>query len=114
MPIPPEILARAEALLDAYCSRAIPGHARRKVRLGYLVRGMAITLFESRPYFQDPARWTTLSVARFRYNKTTGRWTLYRRDRGRKWRLYEGLRPQSDFSGVLKKVQADPTGIFWG
>ncbi len=114
MPIPPEILTRAETQLDAYCSRAIPGHARHKVRLGYLVRGMAITLFESRPYFQDPARWTTLSVARFRYSKTTDRWTLYRHHRGGKWRLYEGLEPQRDFSGVFEEVQADPTGIFWG
>ena len=113
MPIPSVILQRAEALLDAYCSRAIPGHARHKVRLGYLVRGMAITLFEGRPYFQDPSRWTALSVARFRHNKTTASWTLCRSDRGRKWRLYEGLRPKSDFLGVLKEVKADPTGIFW-
>jgi len=112
--MPPEILARAEALLDAYCSRAIPGHARHKVRLGYLVRGMAITLFESRPYFQDPARWTTHSVARFRYSKTAGSWTLYRSDRVRKWRLYEALGPQGDFSAVFEEVRADPTGIFWG
>lgn len=114
MPIPEQIRLSAEKVLDEYCRNAVPKHAHDKLRLGYLSRGMAITLFEMRPSFRRPTKWTSTDVARFRYNKASKEWMLYWRDRNSKWHIYEGFEPSADFSVILQEVLDDPTGIFWG
>ena len=114
MPIPKQIRLSAEKILDEYCLNAIPEHAQDQLRVGYLSRGMAITLFEMRPVFKRPSKWVSTNVARFRYNKTSKQWTLYCRDRNQKWHIYDGILPSEDFCELLKEVLDDPTGIFWG
>lgn len=114
MPIPEQTRLSAEKVLDEYCRDAVPEHAQDKLRLGYLSRRMAVTLFEIRPAFRRPGKWVSIDVARFRYNKTNKEWMLFRRDRNRKWHVYEGLEPSVDFSVIFQEVLDDPTGIFWG
>ena len=60
--------------------------------ISVIAKGMAITLFE----------------------KTDGEWTLCCRDQHGKWHAYDPLPPTPDFRKVLREIQADPTGIFWG
>ena len=114
MPIPDDIRTEAEAHLDRYCVGLIPKHVQDKVRIGYLAKGMAITLFEQRPYWKDKSIWTKSDVARVRYTKADGTWTLYCRDQHGKWHAYDPLPPTPDYGAVLREIKADPTGIFWG
>ena len=114
MPIPDSIRTEAEAHLDQYCVGLIPKHVQDKVRIGYVAKGMAITLFEQRPDFMDKATWIKSDIARVRYSKTDGEWTLYFKDRNSKWHIYEPLPSTADFGRILREIQSDPTGIFWG
>lgn len=114
MPIPDEVRMAAERELDDYCRDAIPEHAQDRVRIGYLAKGMTITLFEIRPHFMNPSDWRTCDVARFRFNKTRSEWTLYWLDRDLKWHIYDRIVPSPDFRDLLQEVDDDPTGIFWG
>lgn len=114
VPIPDDILAEAEAHLDRYIVNLVPKHAQDKVRIGYFVKGMAITLFEQRPYWKDKSIWTKSDITRVRYKKANSIWTLYFKDRNEKWRIYDPLPPTPDFGQILREIQADPTGIFWG
>lgn len=114
MPIPDSIRATTEAYLDRFIVNRVPKHAQNKVRIGYIAKGMIITLFEQRPYFKNKAIWTKSDIARVRYSKTDGTWTLYYRDRNGKWHVYDPLPPTPDIGAVLQVIKADPTGIFWG
>lgn len=114
MPIPDDIRTEAEAHLDRYIVNLVPEHAQDKVRIGYIAKGMAITVFEQRPCWKDKSIWTMSDVARVRYSKTDGTWTLYYRDQHGKWHSYDPLPPTPDFGKVLREIKADPTGIFWG
>ena len=114
MPIPNDIQTATEAHLDQYCARLIPEHAYGKVRVGYVVAGMSITLFEQHPHFQDKSTWIRHDVARIRYSKTDSSWTLYCLDRHLKWHVYDPIPPTTDFLTILKEIESDPTGIFWG
>ena len=49
---------------------------------------MAITPFEQRPYWKDKSLWTKFDIARVRYSKADGEWTLYCRDQHEKWQVY--------------------------
>ena len=49
MPVPLPVYEAIEPILDEYCREAVPVQFQDKVRIGYTVRGMAVTLHESRP-----------------------------------------------------------------
>jgi len=115
MPIPPLIKELAEQKLKKYCDERIPVHVRDKLRLSYGFRGNTVTLFEERaPWRAEMTEWTSHSVAQMRFDQKTNKWTLYCADRNGKWHKYEGLSPTGDIALILKEIDRDPTGIFWG
>jgi hypothetical protein len=103
-----------EKKLAKYCSGRIPEHSRHQVKLTYKIRGNSVTLIEERPYFRDPSTWTQSPVAQFRFDGQTKKWSLYCSDRNGKWHLYGRMKPSSDFDDLLREVDRDTTGIFWG
>jgi hypothetical protein len=100
--------------MSRFCDMRVPAHIRDKVRLIYRWRGSSVTLFETRPYFQDPKRWTECPVAQFRYNATNKRWVLYCANRNGRWFLYDEAKPATSIQTLLDEVNRDPTHIFWG
>jgi hypothetical protein len=76
----------------------------------------AVTIVERRaPWREDCGpEWTTLGIARLRYNGRRGDWTLYWRDRNARWHRYDQIEPSSHVTTLLDEIEADPTGIFWG
>jgi hypothetical protein len=103
-----------EAKLKEYCERRIPIHARSSVRLTYNIRGNSVTLNEERPLFTDPSKWVATAVAQFRFNPHTSEWTLYCADRNSRWHDYTESDPDPKIEALLKAVDEDVTGIFWG
>ena len=87
---------------------------RDKVVLQYRVTRHDVLLFEKRPAFRRPGEWTESPVAKFRFNRRSCLWTLFCRDRNAKWHLYVPVPPAPEFHELVKEVDRDPTGIFWG
>jgi hypothetical protein len=100
--------------LSKYCTNRIPKYARDKVRLIFNIKGNRFTLIETRPYFQDPSIWTKSLIAQFRFDNEKKQWLLYSIDQNNKWQLYDLVQPSTDFDVLLKVLDRDPTGIFWG
>ncbi len=100
--------------LDQFCDQRVPKQYRNELRLTYKFRGDTVTLFEERPAFRKPEEWVQITVAQFRYDGERNEWTLYWADRNNRWHLYDVLAPNADFDVLLKEVNQDPTGIFWG
>lgn len=112
--IPDDVLKQAEQILDDFCQKEIPLEVQDKLRLGHLTKGMTITLLSFRPMWNNPSEWRGAGVARFRYTKKTGLWSLYQIMSNGKWTRYPQLEPQEDFQVLMNEVDADPTCIFWG
>jgi hypothetical protein len=55
-----------------------------------------------------------MAVAQMRYDQNTGEWTLYCADRNDRWHEYFDLLPTKDIGRILKEIDEDSTGIFWG
>jgi hypothetical protein len=55
-----------------------------------------------------------MPIAQFRFDPETGKWTLYYADRNSKWHEYTDIEATSHFDELLKGVDSDPTGIFFG
>jgi hypothetical protein len=114
MPLPPLVRQVVDKKLTKYCAAKIPPEYRDQIRVHYKVRGNSVTLFESRPYWDDPSEWSNLAVAQFRYEPKDNTWTLYCADRNHRWHLYIDAESSRNLDDLLKEVDRDPTGIFWG
>nr|WP_221623138.1 DUF3024 domain-containing protein [Micromonospora globispora] len=75
-----------------------------------------LTIVECRaPWRADMgSEWTRLPVARLRYTKSTGTWTLYHRDRNLRFHRYDLTPPTGNMAELLDELDRDPTAIFWG
>ena len=103
-----------ETKLTEYCERRIPIDIRDQVNLTFKIIRDKVTLIETRPYFRNPSIWTENPVAQFRFDNETKKWTLYCMDRNSRWHLYDLIKPSADFDDMLKALDDDRTGIFWG
>jgi hypothetical protein len=113
MAIPQLDRSRVERALDKFCDR-VPPAIRKALSYEYKFRSNEVALIERRPHFQDPTRQTEHPVAKFVYSPTVGGWSLKWRDRNLRWHPYEGRQDMAQFRDVLREVEADPTGIFFG
>jgi hypothetical protein len=104
----------AERLLGSFCEKRVPAEEKDRMRIYYKIRGNSITLMDSRPGLLPQGDWLNMSIAQFRYDESNGTWTLYCADRNDKWHLYMDCDPSKDLSELLKEVDDDPTGIFFG
>lgn len=114
MALPELLRLSVEKKLADYGRNKVPPHLVDKIRIGYRFRGKSVTLFEARPQFFDPSQWSEIVVVQFRYDPATALWTLYCADRNSRWHLYSEINPAKKFEKLLKEVDDDPTGIFWG
>lgn len=101
-------------VLDAYCERRVPLHVRDKVALQFRIQRQDVVLFEKRPRFNRPGEWVESGVAKFRFNRKAGEWSLLYRDRNAKWHYFDPCPPSPEFEALLAEVDRDVTGIFWG
>jgi hypothetical protein len=106
--------AQISRRLKALCDRRVPAHARSQVRLDFRLGTSDVVLFESRPAFKAPHEWRDHDIARFRFVAAANEWRLFCQFRDLKWRAYQPLPSAPDFETLLREVDRDPTGIFWG
>lgn len=114
MPLPTLVRQLVDLKLTKYCENRVSPALRDKIRLFYKVRGNHVTLIESRPYDDDPSQWSELKVAQFRYDPDENDWHLYGADRNDRWHIYLDVKSSKDIEVLLREVDNDPTGIFWG
>ena len=106
--------ARISKRLSAYCEARIPMHVRNELRLGFRITGHDVVLFEGRPAFRPPHDWQELPLAKFRYVRSQGVWRLFCQHRDMRWHRYERKPCARAFETLLREVDSDPTGIFFG
>jgi hypothetical protein len=114
MPLSEFTMKLIETKLTEYCERRISKDLRNQFNLIFKIARDNVTLIETRPYFRDPSILTENPVAQFRFDNKTRKWTLYCMDRNSRWHLYDLREPSVDFDDMLKALDTDGTGIFWG
>lgn len=113
MPIPELEQAMVNRLLDAFCEK-VPAAIRHQLSYAYRVERTTVLLLERRPHFRDKSRTTEMVIAKFVYSPKIGGWSLRWSDRNSKWHRYDGFENRPHFRDLLREVEADPTGIFFG
>ena len=105
--------ARVARALRRFCDK-VPVEIRHQLTRDFRLVRSDLELLERRPHFQQRDRQIEHVVAKFRYNSRRGSWTLLWSDRNLRWHAYDGFRDRRDFLDLLREVERDPTGIFFG
>jgi hypothetical protein len=107
-------LKTSEPVISLFCKTRILDNFKDQIRITYKIRRNSITIYEERIYFKDNSKWTKNPVAQFRFDNKSLKWDLYCSDRNNKWHSYSETVPERDINKLIKEVNEDPTGIFWG
>lgn len=104
------------ARVQRWCRAQIPADVRHEIRVELDVADGHLTIVECRPPWDGDAsdEWIRFPIARLRYTKSTGLWSLYWRDRHQRFHAYSRTQPTADVEKLLAEVDRDPTAIFWG
>ena len=114
MPLSEFEIKRIDKIFNDYCQKKIPPHLHSQITIEFRVRGNEITLFESRPVWDDHARWIAGKVARFKKDAENQTWSLYWADRNGYWCRYQQLPFHRDLEKLLAEVDKNENGAFWG
>jgi len=103
------------ARVRRWCDQRVPAHLRDQVRVECDLAPRHLTIVECRPPWHKDAgaEWTRFPIARLRYTKATGRWSLYWRDRNSKWHPFDLVEPGT-VDQMLVAIDEDAIAIFWG
>lgn len=97
-----------------WCRDRVPDDLRDQVKVEVEVDARHLTIVECRPPWDGLGDWTRLPVARLRFTKRTGLWSLYWRDRNERFHLYDRIAASESVEVLLAEVEQDPTALFWG
>ena len=107
-------LRRIERIVGGFCRARTRPESADELRLVYEVDGQSIVISEERPDWRDPAERMRIPVAKLRFVRTTGLWTLSWMRADLKWHRYEPAAPTAELAGLVEVVDRDELGAFFG
>ncbi|MES2824908.1 MAG: DUF3024 domain-containing protein [Pseudomonadota bacterium] len=105
---------RIEKCLLPLLKERTDAHVMSGGTVDFSVKGHEVLLFTKRPHFQDPTLEITLELAKFKFVRTTGLWNLFWQRANGRWQSYEPLSSAKQIETLVKEVDSDPYGCFWG
>lgn len=87
---------------------------RKELDFGYFYDGKSFEIFEIRPRWDKPEEKMNNSFAKFKYVKSKNKWKLYWMRGNLKWDLYEEFPSNVTLENVLKIMNEDKHGCFYG
>jgi hypothetical protein len=114
VPDPREV---ALAAVEVFCHSRVPEEHRDEIRLEGVRRGSTITIIERRAPWNPGLsgdEWTALKIAQLRFDPLSERWSLHCCDSNERWSRYEEIGASASVDPLLREIDADPAGIFWG
>lgn len=114
MPLSKFEIKRIEKIVSQYCENKVPPHVRDQLQITYKIIKNEVWIYEKRPIWNNPSQWQEIPVAKAQFTLKTKLWTLYWQDRNLRWHIYDRIEPSKQLEDIIKEIDNDPTGIFWG
>jgi hypothetical protein len=104
------------ARVQQWCRARVAEGVRDQVRVEVDVAERHLTIVECRPPWPSDAvaAWSRIPIARMRYTRSTGLWSLYWRDGNLSFHEYAWVPATASVEDLLAEVERDPTALFWG
>jgi hypothetical protein len=80
----------------------------------YQVKGHAVVIVEVRVRWNNAQEWGESPIAKLKFIRTVRQWQLYWKRANLKWYGYEPFFSSSDLAELVREIDADPHGCFFG
>ncbi len=108
-------IKRIEKLVGKFIESRRPDPSiRNELDISFKITGQSFEIFEIRPRWDDPNIKLEGSIAKATYVKTTKKWKLYWKRADMKWHWYEPFGESESIEEILKAIDQDQHGCFWG
>ncbi|SDP07433.1 DUF3024 domain-containing protein [Desulforhopalus singaporensis] len=108
-------IRRIEKLIGGLVEKRRPApHIRSKLDIGFRVTGQSFEIFTVRPRWDKPEKTMEELVAKATYVKSRKTWKLFWMRADLKWHSYPPLAETKHLEDVLREIDDDPNGCFWG
>jgi len=101
------------ARIRRWCDARVPKHLWDQVKVEADAADRHVTIVEVRPPWNGQGEPTRFPIARLRYTKTTGLWSLYWRDRNLKFHVYD-IESTRTVDDLLDYIANNRDPIFFG
>ena len=95
-------------------SKRPPAHVRGQADLSFKIEDQGFEIFEIRPQWDDPSNNIENAIAKAKYVKSTKEWKLYWMKSDMKWHSYQPFPNSKSLEEILKAIEQDSNGCFWG
>ncbi|GAA1475083.1 DUF3024 domain-containing protein [Corynebacterium felinum] len=109
MAIPEDDLDR----INRWCESCVPEEYWDQVKVEADIAERHVTIVEVRPLWTGEGEYVRFPIARLRYTKSTGLWSLYWRDRNLKFHKYD-IEPTATVGTLLDHIGNSGDPIFFG
>ena len=107
-------LRRIERIVGGFCRRRTQPEVADELRLVYQIDGQSVVISEERPDWRDPGQRMHTPVAKLRFVRSSGLWTLYWMRADLRWHAYEPAPPIRDLAELVEVVGRDQYCAFFG
>jgi len=107
-------LQRIKKLVGGLCEKRTPEKLREKLRFEYEIEKQNVIIHEVRPAWKNPSEYTKLPMAKLSYVSTKKLWKLYWKRASGKWEKYQPNESNKDLGVLIKEIDKDTFGCFFG
>ncbi len=107
-------LQKIKIKIGRFCSEKTPEHLKDQLRFEYEIEKQNVIIYEVRPFWKDPSEFIKMPIAKLTYVNSRNIWKLYWKRANDKWTLYETRRSATDLGSMLKEIDEDSFGCFFG
>ena len=107
-------LQKVKNTVGGLCSEKTPEHLKDQLRFEYEIENHNVIIYEVRPAWENPSEFTKMPMAKLTYVKSQNIWKLYWKRANEKWVIYEPNGSDRDIGTLVKKIDKDSYGCFFG
>jgi hypothetical protein len=114
MPFTNSEIGQIHRTVGGLCERRVPDHVKHEIRLGYSISNHDVVIFEERSLRNQSSEWIKLDIAKLRYVRKRDEWQLYWKRASGKWWPYEAFTRSKTLAAMVKEIDLDSDGCFFG
>lgn len=107
-------LQRIKKEVGGLCTKRTPADLSDKLRCEYEVDKQSVIIYEVRPAWDQPSEVTRFPMAKLTYVISRKAWKLYWKRANMKWVAYEPKESSRNIGDLVKEIDNDEYGCFFG
>jgi hypothetical protein len=100
-------------IVGGFCERGVPG-PKHEIRLSYSIANHDVIICEERSLRNQSSEWIKLDIAKLRYVRTRDEWQLHWKRASGKWWPYAPHTRSTTLAAMIKEIDLDLDGCFFG